>query len=71
MVEAAGRVVEVLVGEKVDVDATLGIICFGNLRGGNVKVSVQVHKEEKQREAGCNKAEKRRTKIYKHGCRRT
>lgn len=37
MVEAAGRVVEVLVSEKVDVDATLGIICFGNLWGGNVK----------------------------------
>lgn len=38
MVEAAGRVVEVLVGEKVDVDAALGFIYLGNL-GGNVKVN--------------------------------
>lgn len=38
MVEAAGRVVEVLVGKKVDVDAALGFIYLGNL-GRDVKVS--------------------------------
>ncbi len=31
MVKAAGRVVEILVGEKVDVGAALGFIYFGNL----------------------------------------
>ncbi len=33
MVEAAGRVMEALVGEKVDVDAALGFIYFCNLVG--------------------------------------
>lgn len=45
MVKAAGRVVEVLVSEQVDVDAALAFIHFGNL-GGNDKVSVvSIHKE--------------------------
>ena len=48
VVEAAGRVVEVLVGEKVDVDAALGFIYLGNLRGEKAKVSVEAHEEEKQ-----------------------
>lgn len=34
MVEAAGRVVEALVGEKVDVDAALGFVYLGNLFWG-------------------------------------
>lgn len=36
VVEAAGRVEEVLVGEQVDTDAVLGFIHFGNL--GSVEV---------------------------------
>lgn len=36
MVEAASRVVEVLVGEKVDVVAALGFIYLGNL-GGKIR----------------------------------
>lgn len=33
MVEAAGRVMEALISEKVDVDAALGFIYLGNLVG--------------------------------------
>lgn len=54
MVEAAGRVMEVLVGEKVDVYTALGFVYLGNLGKGNVKVSVAVHEEEKQRAGGCS-----------------
>ena len=35
MVEAAGRVVEALVSEEVDIDAALGFIYLGNLGKGN------------------------------------
>lgn len=45
MVEATGRVVEVLVSEQVDVDAALAFIHLGNL-GRNDKVSVlSIHEE--------------------------
>lgn len=41
MVEAAGRVVEVLVRKKVDRDATSRVIYFSNLVKGDAKVSVE------------------------------
>lgn len=54
MVEAAGRVVEVLVGEKVDINTALGFVYLGDLGKGTVKVSVAVHEDEKQRVGGCS-----------------
>lgn len=39
MVEAAGRVMEALVSEKVDVDAALGFVYLGNLGRGDKRVS--------------------------------
>lgn len=45
MVEAAGRVVEVLVGKQVDPDAAPRRIYFDNLgKKGHVKISVAVCK---------------------------
>lgn len=43
MVEAAGRVVEVLVGKKVDRDASSRVIYFGDLEKGHAEVSVEKH----------------------------
>lgn len=51
MVEAAGRVVEVLVGKKVDRDATSRVIYFGDLEKGDAKVRRYVIKiKERKRE---------------------
>lgn len=41
MVQAAGRLVEVLVRKKVDRDATSRVIDFGNLERGDGEVSVE------------------------------
>lgn len=49
MIETAGRVVEVLVGEKVDIDAALVFVYLGNL-GGNVKKCEGHEKEKTERE---------------------
>lgn len=50
MVEAAGRVVEALVGEKVDVDAALGFVHLSDLGRGDIRVSGELHDEDKQGE---------------------
>lgn len=48
VVEAAGLVVEVLVGEEVDVDAALGFIYLGHL-GRNVEIRAETREGRNRR----------------------
>lgn len=57
MVEAAGRVVEVLVGEKVDRDAASRVIHFGDLEKGDAKVRRYVIKTNRGKKERTRKRE--------------
>lgn len=52
MVEAASRVVEVLIGEQVNVDAALGFIHLGNLESNKNKNAMKNAWEKKDKRKG-------------------